>query len=69
MFGFVFFWVFVLLLLFAGQMFKLVQSTGKPISGIMTSALAAGQPLKIIKTVAAGGQDQQQQQQQQVGLF
>lgn len=48
-------------------MFKLVQSSGKAISGIVTSALAAGQPLKIIKTVSAGGQEQQQQQQQQVG--
>lgn len=49
-------------------MFKLVQSSGKAIGGIVTSAIAAGQPLKIIKTVpAAGGQDQPQQQ--QVGAF
>lgn len=49
-------------------MFKLVQSSGKAISGIVTSALAAGQPLKIIKTVSTGGQEHQpQQQQQQVG--
>lgn len=53
-------------------MFKLVQS-GKTIGGIVTSAIAAGQPLKIIKTVSAGGHEQQQGQQQQssqqVGLF
>lgn len=56
-------------------MFKLVQPSGKALSGIMTSAIAAGQPLKIIKTVAAtspaassaGGS--QEQQQQQVGIF
>lgn len=46
------------------QMFKLVQSTGKALGGIVTSAIAAGQPLKIIKTVSAGGQDQQQSPQQ-----
>lgn len=45
-------------------MFKLVQSTGKALGGIVTSAIAAGQPLKIIKTVSAGGQDQQQSPQQ-----
>lgn len=51
-------------------MFKLVQSSGKAIGGIVTSAIAAGQPLKIIKTVpAAGGQEQPQQQQQQVGAL
>lgn len=46
-------------------MFKLVQSSGKAISGLVTPAIAAGQSLKIIKTVSAGSQEQQQQ----VGAF
>lgn len=39
-------------------MFKLVQSAGKSIGGIMTSTIA-GQPVKIYKT-APGGQESSQ---------